>query len=129
MPEVNAETQVPAQVAPKDTGPLTTDQIVPTLVMMAVAMTGGVVSFYGKWKSGKVRFFNVMEFVGELVISGLCGVFAYWAFRGFNLNPYLVAAGVAIVGHMGPRSIFLVEQYFEKRFDVGRSARSGKAAE
>lgn len=108
MDTQKTETRVPD--TPKDTGPLATDQLVPTLVMFLVAMLGGLISFYRKWKDGHVRAFNVTEFLGELLVSGGCGVLAYWLFKGFGVNEWLTAAGVGIVGHMGSRAMFLAEK-------------------
>lgn len=95
-------------------GPFSPDQMGPTLTMAAIAMIGGILSFYRKWKEGKVRAFNITEFVGEIVVSGVCGVVGYWLLQGFEVNPYLQAAGVAIIGHMGTRAIFIAEQAVEK---------------
>jgi hypothetical protein len=113
---------VPAEIRQDPTltgreGPLSSDQAVPTLIMAAVAMIGGALSFYRKWKEGKVRAFNITEFVGEIVVSGVCGVVGYWVLKGFDVNPYLTAAGVAIIGHMGTRAIFIAEQFIEKVVD------------
>lgn len=102
-------------VQPRPDGPFSPDQLGPTAIMALVAVLGGCISFYGKWKAGKVRFFNVMELIGELFVSAACGVGAYWVFKGFEVNPYLTAAGVAVVGHMGTRAIFMAEQWVEKK--------------
>lgn len=67
-------------------------------------------AFYKKWKEGNVRAFNITELVGELLVSGFCGVVSFWLFKGLGVNEYLTAAGVAIVGHMGARAMFLAEK-------------------
>lgn len=112
-----AEIQVPATKTQAPDGPLSSGQVGPTLLMAAVAMIGGVLSFYRKWKEGKVRAFNITEFIGEVVVSGVCGVVGYWFLKGFDVNPYLTAAGVAVIGHMGTRAIFITEQALEKLLD------------
>ena len=86
-------------------GPLSADQVAPTLIMFAVAMLAGALSFYRRWKLGKV--FTLLEFFVEIVTAGFCGVVFYWIFLGLGANEYLSAAGCAIVGHMGSRSLFL----------------------
>ncbi len=106
-------------------GPLSPDQLISTLIMFVIAAAGGFISFYRKFKEGNVRAFNVTELIGELVVSGICGVFAYWLFQGFGLNPYLVAAGVGIVGHMGSRFLFLGEKMMT---DVADRYTGGKPA-
>jgi hypothetical protein len=104
-----AEIKQPSDPAPS-TGPLSPDQMWPTAIMFIIAAAGGLISFYRKWKEGNVRAFNFTELLGELVVSGLCGVFAYWLFRGLGVNEWLTAAGVGIVGHMGSRFMFLAER-------------------
>jgi hypothetical protein len=81
--------------------------------MFLVAMLGGFVAFYRKWKDGNARAFNFVELIGELVVSGLCGVLAYWAFNGLGVNQWLTAAGVGIVGHMGSRALFMAEKILQ----------------
>lgn len=95
--------------------PFSDGHIGPTLLMAGVAMVGGAVSFYHKMKTGKTRAFNITEFVGELVTSGVAGVLAGWVLVGLEANQYLVYAGVGIAGHMGSRIIFIAEQWLEER--------------
>ena len=111
-PEVEA-----AKEALKTIDPFAAKNIIPTAWMVAVAMLGGIVSFYGKVKAGNARAANLAELVGELFISGIVGVFTYWLLRGFDVNPYLIAAGVGISGHMGSRAIFMAEKWIETKFD------------
>jgi hypothetical protein len=96
-----------------------------------VAAAGGFVAFYRKWKDGNARAFNFAELIGELVVSGLCGVFAYWTFNGLGVNQWLAAAGVGIVGHMGSRALFMVEKGLERAFNrwAGRERRGGERRE
>lgn len=98
-----------------DGGPFVLKNLVPTMWMLAVALSGGAVSFYQKVKSGKARAFNVIELMGEMFISGFVGIVTYWICRAYGVNEYIAAAGVAISGHMGARVIFLIEQWVEKR--------------
>ncbi len=111
-PEVEA-----AKEAVRAIDPFAAKNLVPTVWMVAVAMLGGIVSFYGKVKAGNARAANLAELIGELFISGIVGVFTYWLLRGFDVNPYLIAAGVGISGHMGSRAIFMAEKWIEKKFD------------
>lgn len=111
-PNVQAMTEAKATLPTEvDAGPLAPGQLMPTLIMFAIAAAGGFVAFYRKWKDGNVRAFNFTELVGELVVSGLCGVGAYWMCRAFEINPWMTAALVGMVGHMGSRAIFLLEQW------------------
>ena len=113
MPE---ETQVPTQQTPApDAGPLASSNLTATVIMVLIAIMGGIANFWQKLQSGKVRIFNLAEFLGEIFISGVAGLLAYWLFKGMGLNEYLTAAGVGIVGHMGSRAIFIAENWLEAR--------------
>lgn len=114
MSDLRTETRVDPAGAPKaPDGPFAPENFTTMLLMALVGIVGGLVSFYRKWKEGHVRAFNVLEFIGEIVVSGLCGVVSWWIFKGASVNEYLTAAGVAIVGHMGTRAIFIAERAVE----------------
>jgi uncharacterized membrane protein (DUF4010 family) len=80
-----------------------------------VAAAGGAVSFYQKVKAGKVRAFNVTEFIGEIFTSAFVGLVTFWICKYYGVGEYMTAAAVAITGHMGARAIFLAEQFIERR--------------
>lgn len=108
----------PAQELHKpDDGPFSSGELPATLIMLAIAMAGGVANFYGRVKTGEARAFNLAELVGEMFISGSAGIIAYWVFRGLNVNTWFVAAGVGVCGHMGSRFIFLGEKIIESLLD------------
>ncbi len=94
-------------------GPLSQSQAMPTAIMFFVAMLGGFMSFYRKYKEGEARAFNLTELIGELFVAGVCGVFSFWLFRGLGVTEWLVAAGVGVIGHMGSRAMFLAEKLME----------------
>ncbi len=96
-------------------GPFEVKNLVPTLWMIGVSMFGGVIHFYQKVRTGKSRAFNVVELLGEMLISGFVGIVTFWLCKAYGVNEYLTAAGVAISGHMGARAIFIAEQWLEKR--------------
>ncbi len=100
------------------TGPFEWSNLFPTLWMLAIAASGGFVSFYGKVKSGESKVFNIMELLGEVFVSALVGLVTYWICKGFAVNEWLTAAGVAISGHMGTRGIALVENALRKKADT-----------
>lgn len=75
---------------------------------------GGLVSFFRKYKEGKTRAFNIVEFIGEIVISAFVGVVTFLLCEAGNINHLVSAALVAISGHMGSRAIFIFERYAEK---------------
>ncbi len=102
-------------MAAADNGPFVIKNLIPTLWMLAVAVSGGIVSFYQKVKAGKARAINIAELFGEMFLSGFVGIVTFWICRAYGVNEFLTAAGVAISGHMGARAIFLIEHAIETR--------------
>jgi len=98
--------------------PFSLKALVPTLWMIVIAALGGVANFYQKVKTGKARAFNVMELIGEVLVSAFVGLITFWICKGYGVNEWLTAASVAITGHMGSRAIFIAEQYFEQKVGV-----------
>ena len=109
------ETEAAKQLA--EQGPFVWSNLVPSLWMMLIAMAGGYVSFRRKIASGAARGVNITEFIGEMVTSAFVGLATFWVCRGFDVNPWLTAAGVAISGHMGARAIFMAEQKLTEVFE------------
>ena len=110
---VNALAQtaaVPALVR----SPFDVSQLAVYLWVVVIAMFGGAANFIRKVKSGQARAFNVVEFVGELVISAFAGMMTYWFCEWAKVNPWLTAAFVGVSGHMGSRAIFMGEQTLER---------------
>lgn len=95
--------------------PFTIANLIPTFWMVAVAALGGLANFYQKVKTGKARAFNVMELVGEVLVSAFVGLVTFWICKGYGVNEWLTAAAVAITGHMGSRAIFIAEQWIETK--------------
>jgi hypothetical protein len=86
--------------------------------VLIIASWGGVANYLHKVKNGNVHAFSVVELVGELVISGFSGLMTFYMCESFNaipgpMTPVLVGMG----GHMGSRTIFLIEQYIKSRLD------------
>lgn len=83
--------------------------------VILIALLGGLVAFIGKVRAGDARPFNITEFVGEMFVSAVAGVFFYWVCRGFDINPWLTAAIVGISGHAGSRGMFMLEKWVEAK--------------
>lgn len=98
-----------------ENGPFVAKNLWPTVWMATVALAGGAVSFYQKVKAGNARAFNITELIGEMFTSAVVGVVTFWICKGFGVDEYLTAAGVAITGHMGARAIFIAEQWLSKK--------------
>jgi hypothetical protein len=84
--------------------------------ILAVALLGGLVSWYGKVRAGTLQAFNVMALVGELATSALAGLIAFWLCEYMGFNPALEAALVGIAGHMGTRAITAFESFAQRKW-------------
>lgn len=98
-----------------DEGPFAAKNLIPTLWMACVAAAGALLSFHQKVRLKKARWINVTELIGEIIVSAIVGIVTFWILRGYGINEWLTAGGVAITGHMGSRAIFLAEQFLEKK--------------
>jgi hypothetical protein len=86
--------------------------------VFGLAMLGGLVNFMRKIQMGHSRAFNIVELIGELVTSAFAGILTFWLCENSGLSPLLTAALVGISGHMGSRSLFMMEDWMKKRFPL-----------
>jgi hypothetical protein len=93
-------------------------ELITYLWVVGLSAWGGVVSFMRKMRDGNARPFNIMELIGEIFTSAFAGMVTFWLAELANFPPLLVAALVGISGHMGSRSIGMLEQYFTKKFQL-----------
>ena len=87
------------------------------LWVLLLSTWGGVASFLRNAKLGKARPFNIMELLGEVVISSFAGIVTFMLAQAADINSLLTAALVAISGHMGSRAIIAAETWAEKKFN------------
>ncbi len=83
--------------------------------VLILSFWGGIVSYIQKKKAGVIKRYSLVELIGELVISGFCGVITFYLCEASMLDGTLTAAMVGISGHMGSRGIFMLERYIQKR--------------
>lgn len=81
-----------------------------------LAILGGIVNFMRKLQQGHARVFNLIEFIGEIVTSAFAGVLTFWMCEHANISPLMTAAFVGVAGHMGSRTMFILEAYLTARF-------------
>lgn len=79
--------------------------------VLLLSVMGGVVAFLRKLREGHTRVFNLIEFIGELCTSAFTGVVTFYLCEAAQFPPVLTAALVGISGHMGSRSLFLIEKH------------------
>lgn len=82
--------------------------------VLLLAIWGGVVHFIQRLKRGEAKAHNIVELIGEVVISAFVGVVTFYLCELSNFPQILTAALVAISGHMGTRALFVFERAIEK---------------
>lgn len=85
---------------------------------VGMSLMGGFVNWYGRVKAGHTRAFNMIELVGEVVVSGFVGLGAFMVAAGMGFDAGICAAAAGVAGHMGTRLLFLLERYTKKRFNA-----------
>jgi len=84
---------------------------------MGMAVGGGLVNWYTKFKYGNTRAFSIFQFIGEIVISAVVGIGTFMGLAALGCPLGLCAAMAGVGGHMGTRLLFLWERYVEKYFE------------
>ncbi|QDD62638.1 hypothetical protein EJD96_00015 (plasmid) [Herbaspirillum seropedicae] len=87
--------------------------------VIGLSALGGFVSFMRKVKDGHARAWNFVELIGEVCTSAFAGVMTFYLCEWSNFAPLLTAAMVGVAGHMGSRSIMLLERMMESKFPQG----------
>jgi len=83
--------------------------------VLVLAIWGGAVNYWRKVKMGQARPFNFPELIGELVTSAFVGVLTFWLCQAAGINDLASAALVGIAGHMGGRTMFVMERWVSNR--------------
>lgn len=90
-------------------------------LLIGLSLWGGTANYVRKLKQNKQPF-SVVELIGEWVISGFAGFIAALACIELGFSFAIAAAAAGVAGHMGGRSIFILEQvtlkWWEKRYGV-----------
>lgn len=80
-----------------------------------IASLGGAVNWIIRVRQGKTQIFNILELVGELVISGFVGVVAFMAMLSYAQPIAMCAAVAGVAGHMGTRLLFAAGRILESK--------------
>jgi hypothetical protein len=80
-------------------------------LVLALALLGGLVSFYAKVKAGTVQANSLFVLIGELVTSAFAGLLAFYGCAEFGVSPFWTAIIVGVAGHMGAKVIALAEMW------------------
>ena len=79
------------------------------LLVSGLSMLGGVSSWYRRVKSGHTRAFNVIEFFGELSISGLMGFVGFVTADNYFQSEGIAGACAGMSAHFATRLLFNAE--------------------
>lgn len=112
--ELSTVARTAAEVAAQKNGP-TSYGLLTYAWVVGLSVWGGVAGFVSKVRRGKTRAFNVTEFIGEIVVSGLVGVCTFFLCEWAGLSQLFTAAAVGVTGHMGSRGIMLLERVITNR--------------
>lgn len=91
-------------------------EVLPWVWLVLITLLGGVASFVRKMRESHVRAWNITEFVGEIVISGLAGLITANICQWQNFPLPLTYALTGIGAHMGSRALFKAEALFDTKF-------------
>jgi hypothetical protein len=83
----------------------------------AWSIFGCIVSYSRRLSRGEIKKFKLMEFIGELFVSGFTGWITFILGRKSGLDVDIVYCMAGIAGHMGTRCIFFMEQFVEQFFN------------
>jgi len=86
--------------------------------VIGLSLLGGAASFVRRVRSGQAKYSNIVELIGELVVSAFAGLVTFFLCRTANFDEELSAAFIAISGHMGTRIIFKFESYLVRKFGL-----------
>lgn len=90
--------------------------------ILAIALLGGLASWWGKVSKGHLPMWNISALVGELCISAFAGLIAFYLCDYMSLHQGLTAAIVGVSGHAGTKGINWVEglgqRFVEKKLNI-----------
>ncbi len=84
--------------------------------ILAIALFGGLVSWYAKVRNGQAQAWNIMQLTGELCTSAFAGLLAFWLCQYWGMPGPLEAALVGVAGHMGTRAITAFEDFAQRKW-------------
>lgn len=86
--------------------------------VLLLAIWGGVASFMRKRQDSNSRPWNIVEFIGEICISGFTGVAVAHLCDYVGAPPSLKYFMVGIMAHMGSRALFKLERIANQKAGV-----------
>jgi hypothetical protein len=93
----------------------TTWPVITWIIALTMALSGGLINWFGQSKKFIAGQFSIFELFGELFTSGFVGVGLFMFLDSINQPMGLCAAAAGVGGHMATRFLFLVERRIEKK--------------
>lgn len=87
-------------------------------LLLAVAVLGGMVGWYGRLQSESPPKVSVLQVVGEVGTSAFAGLLAFWLTQWAGAPQLLSICIVGVAGHMGARFLYSMESWVRQR--IGR---------
>jgi hypothetical protein len=91
------------------------------LLVLAVSVGGGLVSWYGRVRRGEASAWSLVNAIGETCTSAMAGLLVFWIARYMDTPELLTIALVGIAGHMGGRAISTLEDWAQHRIGITKS--------
>lgn len=83
-------------------------------LVLGIAMLGGLVSWLGKVRGGKLYAWQLMHLVGEITTSAFAGLLVFWLCELAEAPRMMTATLVGIAGHMGVRALSEIELWAQR---------------
>lgn len=87
------------------------------MLALGMALAGGLVNWYSRFKQDHARTISVVELVGETFTSGFVGVATFMLLEGLHYDISICAAASGVAGHMAARLLFKLEHALERKID------------
>lgn len=79
------------------------------LLLFTLSFLGGITSWYRRVKAGHARAFNVIEFFGEMGISGLVGFVGFVVADSYFDSVAIASSTAGMSAHFATRLLFSAE--------------------
>ena len=86
-------------------------------IFVGLAFWGGLCHYLGGVRAGKRRL-SLFELAGDLTYAGFAGVLGITLAQHLGFSDWLTGLTAGIFGHMGSRSIFLLERWLRTKFRI-----------
>lgn len=83
----------------------------------AWAIFGSLVSYTRRISKGEIERFSIMELIGELVTSAFAGWITFVIAGKSGIDSEIVYCLVGISGHMGARTVFMLDTLLGRFYD------------